>query len=312
MAEQAWELGGVPLKFQFGDIILGSAVLSLLRRSARLDERALEIGDIPEPPPQLDGADGYVVWSHPIAERLPALRVRRNSVLYAPRQYRRFSIDLCRNFEQYMVNFSGKTRSGLKRKLRKFAEASNGDIDWKVCRTPEQIAQFFPSAKHISAKSYQERLLHVGLPADPSFVAAALALAREDRLRAYLLFLNGEPVSYLYCPIGDRVVMYDHLGYDPAYASLSPGTVLQLLALQDLFAEQRFTMFDFTEGEGQHKETFSTSSRLCGDIYVIDRRFRPLSALMLHYAVDRASATIGSVLEQANLKRRLRRLIRKF
>jgi len=79
-----WERGSVPLKFQLGDIVFGRAHLSLFRRSARLVERPLDIGEAPEPPPRLDGADGYVVWSHPLATKLPALRLRRDAILYIP------------------------------------------------------------------------------------------------------------------------------------------------------------------------------------------------------------------------------------
>lgn len=310
MHGQHWERGSVALKFQLGDIVLARAVLSLFRRSARLDERPLKISETPEPPPRLNGADGYVVWSHPIATKLPILRVRLDAILYTPQQYRRFFVDLSGSFEGYMRTFSGKTRSGLRRKLRKFAQASGGAISWRQYRTPDQVAAFFSQAKKISAKTYQERLLGVGLPNDQAFIASALALAREDRMRAYLLFLNAEPISYLFCPVSQRVVSYDRLGYDPAYASLSPGTVLQMLALEALFGEQQFTTFDFTEGEGQHKEIFSTGSRLCGDVYVVRRRIAPISVVMLHHAVNRASAAAGVTLDRLQLRSRVRQLIR--
>ena len=58
MIDAGWERAAVPLKFQMGDIVLGKAMLSLFRRSAQLDERPLHVGDIPRPPPVLDGADG--------------------------------------------------------------------------------------------------------------------------------------------------------------------------------------------------------------------------------------------------------------
>lgn len=306
---QDWQRAAVRLKFQLGDIVLATAALSLFRRSARLDERPLDLEDTPEPPDRLDSADGYVVWSHPIAKGIPILRVRRDAILYAPQQYRRFFVDLSVGFEQYMKSFSGKTRSSLRRKLRKFTEASGGTITWNQYRTPDQVASFFSLAKTVSVKTYQERLLDIGLPTDPAFIASACAMAREDRVRAYLLFLKGEPVSYLYCPVNERVVVYDRLGYDPAYASLSPGTVLQMLALEALFVE-RFTTFDFTEGEGQHKEIFSTGSRLCGDIFVVCHQLVPTSIVTLHHAVNRTAAAAGATLDRLHLRSRLRRLIR--
>jgi GNAT acetyltransferase-like protein len=310
MIDSGWERAAVPLKFQMGDIVLGKAMLSLFRRSAQLDERPLHVGDIPRPPPVLDGADGYVVWSQPIARKLPVLSARRDAILYTPRQYRRFSIRLCGDFEQYMGTFSARTRSGLRRKLRKMAEASGGTIDCREYRTPAQISLFFPPARKVSSKTYQERLLKLGLPADEEFFKSAQACSTDDGVRAYLLFVNGVPISYLYCVVRGQVVSYDYHGYDPAYAKLSPGTVLQTIALKSLFAEQRFTMFDFREGEGEHKERFSTESCLCGDVYVVSRRVAPMSRVMLHYLMDRTSASGGVILDRLKLKSRLRRLVR--
>jgi CelD/BcsL family acetyltransferase involved in cellulose biosynthesis len=307
-----WELGRVPFKFQFGDIVIGRAVLPLLRRSARLDEPPLRPGQAPEPPPRLDGAEGYVVWSHPISTRLPVLRKRSDAVLYMPRQYERFSIELSGDFDRYMAHFSGKTRSSLRRKLRKFADASGGTIDFREYRTPNQIADFFPLARKVSAKSYQERLLGIGLPADQASLASATESAARNGVRAYLVFLGGEPVSYLYCPVEQGTVQYDRLGYDPEWSSLSPGTVLQLLALQSLFSERQFTNFDFTEGEGQHKELFSTQSCLCADVYVLRRRVRPVLLARVHHAADSLSAGAGTLLDQLNLRSRWRKLVRRL
>jgi CelD/BcsL family acetyltransferase involved in cellulose biosynthesis len=310
VADDGWQRGPAPLKFQLGDVVLAEARLTLYRRSAGLQEAALDAATIPPPPPSLKGAAGYVVWSQPISSRLPVLRTRDRSILYAPRQYRRFLVDLSGGFDQYMAGFSGKTRSGLKRKLRKFGELSGGNIDLREYRTPEEIAEFVSMARVLSAKTYQERLLRRGLPGTDDFLGSAQALAREDNVRAYLLFLSGEPISYLYSPVKDGVVLYDYLGYDPARASISPGTVLQLLVLERLFAERRFMLFDFTEGEGQHKELFSTESRLCADFYVLRRRLWPMSLILLHRAVDRTSAVLGTTFDRLHLKSRMRRLMR--
>lgn len=306
-----WERARIPLKLQLGDIVFGKVFLSLFRRSARLDERPLESGDVPGAPPRLDGADGFVVWSHPLATKLPVYRMRNDLLVYVPRQYKRFSINLSGSFNRYMTGFSGKTRSGLRRKLRKFAEISGGVIDWRRYRTPQELPLFFDLARIVSAKTYQERRLGVGLPAHQAFFASSMDLSKADNVRAYLLFLQEQPISYLYCSASDGIIAYDHLGYDPAYSSLSPGTVLQLLALEALFEEQRFAVFDFTEGEGQHKELFSTESRLCGNVYVLSPRLASISRIGLHYATERASAGAGVLLDRLRLRSSLRRLVRR-
>src|SRR4029077_2831682 len=127
-------------------------------------------------------------------------------------------------------------------------------------------SSFFPLARRVSSRTYQERLLKSGFPKDPEFRKSALTLSENNCVRAYILFLNGNPVSYLYCRVKDKIVSYDYHGYDPVCAKLSPGTVLQILALEALFAEQQFMTFDFTEGEGPHKERLSTGLSLCGDV----------------------------------------------
>jgi CelD/BcsL family acetyltransferase involved in cellulose biosynthesis len=68
--------------------------------------------------------------------------------------------------------------------------------------------------------------------------------------------------------IGDTVI-YAYVGHDPAFNDLSPGAVLQLEAMRDLFDEQRFKTFDFTEGEGQHKRQFATGGVACVDLLLL-------------------------------------------
>jgi CelD/BcsL family acetyltransferase involved in cellulose biosynthesis len=79
------------------------------------------------------------------------------------------------------------------------------------------------------------------------------ALARRDQMRGWLLFVDARPISYLYAPAEGDTLIYAYLGYDPEFADLSPGTVLQLEAMRQLMDEDGFRLFDFTEGEGQHK-----------------------------------------------------------
>jgi len=310
LSDQTWKSGSIPLRFQIGDFRLGKVMLPLLRRSAALDEPPLDPGNIPETPPELGGALGYVVWSQPLVRRLPAVTPRCDAIRYVPRQYRRFSIELSGGFDQYMAAFSGRTRSGLKRKLRKFADASIGSVDFRQYRTPAEIECFFTLARKVSSKTYQERRLKLGFPVHPEFFAAGIALSKQDCIRGYILFLAGKPISYLYCTVRRDVVSYDHHGFDPAFARLSPGTVLQLLALQTLFAEQRFSTFDFAPGEGFHKERFATQGRLCGDVFVVKWRVLPILLILLHRAVDRTSQAVGSILDRVNLKSVLRRRLR--
>ncbi|MGZ8346377.1 MAG: GNAT family N-acetyltransferase, partial [Allosphingosinicella sp.] len=93
--------------------------------------------------------------------------------------------------------------------------------------------------------------------------------ARREQLRGWLLFVEGRPVSYLYAPAEGETLVYAHLGYEPEFAEYSPGTVLQMEAMRQLMAERRFRLFDFTEGEGQHKRQFATDGVDCVDLMLL-------------------------------------------
>lgn len=233
-------------------------------------------------------------------------------VLLTFRDYPRHLVDLTTSFEDYLAKFSAKTRSTIRRKLRKFEELSGGAIDWREFRLPAELEAFFPLAREVSVKTYQERLLHAGLPDTPAFKSAALEEAAKDRIRAYILFLNKEPISYLYLPVRDGRAIYAFLGYDPAQAEHSPGTVLQMLALKRLFADPDVKIFDFTEGAGQHKQLFATHTDQCVDILVLRPGSKTLAIARAHSAFVRFEAALGRCLEWLGIKRTLKKLMRRL
>lgn len=172
--------------------------------------------------------------------------------------YPRHYASLDQGFEDYLAGFSAKSRSALKRKRRRLEEGCGGRLDVRMYKRADEAEAFYGHARAISALTYQERLLDAGLPV--GIDRKMRELAARDAVRAWLLLVDGRPVSYLYAPARGDCLLYAHLGYDPAFAELSPGTVLQLAAMQMLMEERRFRCFDFTEGDGQHKRLFATGA----------------------------------------------------
>lgn len=297
-----------PLRFQLGARTLWTVRRRLLRVSPTLAE--IRGGAVPPLPPLGAGAHGYLLASCPeaaidrVRAAVPGLRC-----LVRQRYVRRYA-DLAGGWDAYLAGFSPKSRATLLRKGRRFAERDGGRLDVRAYRTPAEIATFHRLARQVSALSYQERLLDAGLPGGPAALAALERRAAMDAVRAFLLFLDGRPVSYLHLPAdGDRLV-YAHLGFDPAVADLSPGSVLQLEALRLLMEEGRFEALDFTEGEGQHKRLFATGGVACADLLLL----RPTLANRLAggglLAFDAAVARARAALDGPAL-RRWGRLIRR-
>ena len=249
----------LPLRFQIGARTLLSVRRKLRRVPLSLDD-ALS-GRVP-PLPSVEDGDGYFVTSLPAA-MVPELAAG-GMIAFVRQRYTRYYADLAAGFDAWWEGLSGNTRSGFKRKLKRI-----GTPDVRGYRTPEELEAFHAIARGIAERTYQERLLGMGLPDDGEFVAGMLAQAAAGTVRAWLLFVEERPVAYLYCPVQAGTVIYEYVGHDPACNDLSPGTVLQLEAMRDLFAEGSFRRFDFTEGEGQHKRSMATGGIECVDLLLL-------------------------------------------
>ncbi len=264
---------------------------------------------VPAVPP-MTSVDGLRVLSAPPAAEARLREAMPGFLIGAREEYARYYIDMSVSYDDYLARFSGKTRSTLRRKRRKFEKAGGGDLDLRAYRTPEEIDAFVDLALPLSNRTYQARNLDAGLPADEKWQAEMRDLAGQDRARAFLLFLKGKPVAYLYLPVERDTLIYAYLGYDPDHAGLSPGTVLQMAALESLFAEGRFRYFDFTEGEGAHKALFGTDSEQCASFLMLRPTWSNRLLLSGLRCFDGAIAAGKVVARTSGLERALRQWLR--
>lgn len=231
-------------------------------------------------------------------------------MLWVRQRFPHFWADLSGGFDTLMAGMSGKTRSTLKRKERKWAETHGGAIDARCYASRQEMETFLPLARAVSVRTYQHRLLGAGLPASAAFRARALDLADQGRAFGFLLFRDAEPVAYLWCPVEEDAAIYANVGHLDEHGELSPGTVLQLFALRELCARRAARFYDLTPGRGQHKQVFSTGSADCAEVVVLDRslanRWLVASQQGFHGAMEKARG----LMERAGLAGRLRRLIR--
>lgn len=262
------------------------------------------------PPALTDAAQSYRILSAPLDRFEAIARSHPNHVVGGFQSYRRYYIDMSGSYEDYLGRFSSKTRSTFNRKRRKLAEHSGGALDIREYRTPEEMQLFLDDALKLSAQTYQARLLDAGLPDSAAARAQMLELASKDAVRAYLLFVNGKAVSYLYLPIENGIISYAFLGYDPEISNLSPGTVLQLEALERLFAEQRYRFFDFTEGEGAHKQMFGTDNVEACSFLLLKASLANRALLACLSSFNGSIAALKRLATQTGINSGLRRALR--
>ena len=233
----------IPLKFQVGARTIAKVDRMLTRVALSLDD-AIE-GAAPVLPPL--AGDGYLITSLP-EPRLEQL-TRDGLIGFVRQRYTRYWTDLAAGYDQWFAGLSGNARSMVKRKTKRLVQSSGGALDVREYHGANALAEFYPLARALSAKTYQERLLGSGLPTDAASVQHLYALAAVDRVRAWLLFIEGAPIAYLCCTADGETLIYNHVGHDPSQNELSPGTVLQAEAMKAP-VRRSFRALRFYRGRG--------------------------------------------------------------
>jgi CelD/BcsL family acetyltransferase involved in cellulose biosynthesis len=250
-----------PIRFQVGARTLVSVPRRLIRIGWTLDE---VLAGYPRALPPIGDADGFSILSLP-EDALGAVAAE-GCTTHIRQRYLRYHTDLSIGHAAWLAQMSGNARSVMKRKARRLADA--GQIEIRGYRTAAELADFHALARPLARRTYQEKLLGSALPGDAAFLGRMAALGEADTARAWLLLIDGRPAAYLWCSAQGSALRYDYVGHDPAFAALSPGSVLHAEAMRQLF-EDRFAYFDFTEGEGQHKRQFATGGTPCVDLLLL-------------------------------------------
>ncbi|MDJ0643451.1 MAG: GNAT family N-acetyltransferase [Erythrobacter sp.] len=294
------------------DFTVGSRRLLAVERQLANWSFSLEdvLSSDPDLSPPRPGPDGLRVLSAPVAALPMIVATFPHHLIGGRHLYRRHYIDMAGSFEDYLARFSGKTRSTLRRKARKLAKEVGEAFSISEHRTPAEIERFLDAAVPLSSKTYQARLLDAGLPDTEHARSAMLEAAEADSMRGFLLHADNGPIAYLSLPISNSTLVYAHLGYDPDWARLSPGTVLQMEALERLFAERRYRYFDFTEGEGAHKAMFGTDSVTCSSFVMLEPTIANRALLGARAGFDATIGQAKSLAQRSGALARIRSALR--
>jgi len=307
-----WSEEVIPLKYYLGEIKLLGLSLSLFVLKTNLNNIFFLVNDDVDVDMPTVNSPELLMRSFPLSALQNQIDKQSSYYFYCADVYKRYYTKTIGSFDSYLANnYSSKSRSTLRRKVKNYLKNQEEDC-FRVYKSEEEIAEFYQLARQVSCKTYQERLLDCGLPESIEFLEKARMLAREGLVRGYLLFRDGEPVSYVYSPIVERVAIYQYVGFDPLLSKLSPGAVLQWFILKSVFEEENIDYFDYTEGEGGHKSLFADGFVECADVYVLKKILRNKLIITSHKMNYNFNVWLVDMLDRIGIKKILKKMIRHF
>jgi hypothetical protein len=295
----------IRLRFESGGLKRFPVDLKAISCQYGAADRPPDVHEFDALPPDID----VVLYpACPLQDPLARLSFGKNVFRYT-RKFTNFVVDIEDSFETYWSRFSSKSRWVLKSKAKKLSKFC-GEVSYRECKSVEEMEWFYELARKVELGSFQEKVLQNLIPDDPLFRKEMLELAADGKVRGYLLLAKEKPIAYLYCIATAHVLFHELSGYDAAFGAYSPGVLLQQYALQQVFGEGRFRLFDFSSGGGQHKEFFSTRRLERADVYIFRKTWRNLAITSFVAGVGLVLSKFTGVVGRVGLEARLRRTIR--
>ena len=189
----------------------------------------------------------------------------RGCGIYSPTGFQdRLMIQLPRTNAEYFGKFSSKTRYNLRSSEKKL-----GAIRVQRCSTVEQVPDFLRDAHQVAINSWQTEQLGLRVKNNAAELAQMTCLASHGALRSYLLYQGETPISFI---IGNQyrgVYRYEEVGFDRRHFANSPGKILLIKVLEEMFADDTPDIFDFGLGEADYKRMFANIETKSGNIWLV-------------------------------------------
>jgi hypothetical protein len=233
-------------------------------------------------------------------------------VLRQGAEYQRRLCRLGEGLDAYLLSLTAKHRQNLKRSLRRFETQFGNRAQLAVFRSPAEVRAFLDLIAPVSRRTYQARLLGLGIDAEGYVGTKAIAGAERGFTRCYLLSVDGRPIAWRIGFLYKGVYYSHHVGYDPEYEEWHPGAVTHLYSIRDLAeACSGVHTLDMLYGDNDFKRKAGNAERTECNFYLFPRSLRGTFAYCALASCNALSARLGAWLERAGVKARLKAWFRR-
>lgn len=187
----------------------------------------------------------------------------------------RWEIELSSAPQGYAETLSAATRKGVRRTAVRLEQVFGDRLSIRAFRESAELEVFLGDIETVAAKTYQRRL-GVGYLGDARQRARMEMLMERGWLRAYILYLDGDPIAFELGELYRGRFRSLAGGYDSAYGSHRVGAHLLVKTIEELARDPAAAVFDFGHGDAAYKGKLAHVGRDETDFLLYARRPRPV------------------------------------
>jgi CelD/BcsL family acetyltransferase involved in cellulose biosynthesis len=184
-------------------------------------------------------------------------------------------VDLRQPWETYLQGRSRQLRKNLRAGRRRLEAL--GRVTLRTFESIDEIAAGFAVVLQLHKRSWKlkERVEHGASPGYQNFYRGWLeSQALHGRTRILALYCGDRPVAATIAFMNDSTYYSAQIVHDAQFSRCSPGTLLEVLELEGLMKEQRFTTYDFLGSFLNNKLRWTDTALSTTHVFVLQNCLR--------------------------------------
>ncbi len=208
--------------------------------------------------------------------------------------------------DEFYRGLSSKVRKNQKRQAKKLVDHFSGNVAVRCFREVAEVGDLIKDVGSVASKSYQ-RGLGVGF-FDSAHTREQLRLkAEKGWLEGYVLYLAARPCAFVIGDINGNTFGTDYVGYDPEFASHSPGMYLVMRVIEGFCGGHRVSEVDFGTGHAQYKQVLSNQEWCETSVYIFAPTFKGVGINLVRSVVVGTDQLLKKTLSRTNLLQKVKK-----
>jgi hypothetical protein len=210
-----------------------------------------------------------------LCEAMPHFMTRSHYVLAQPH----WQTDIPETVDEFYSRMSKSRKQRWYRNIRNLDKMSSSGIKVVCYRDINDIEYLIDVVCKIEKSTYKNGL-NIGFTDSVLNRALLEQAARDDWLRAYVLYVRGEPCAFQLDIRYGKTQYTEYGSFNPRWGRGSPGIVLLLKVLEELCHDPEVDAMDYGFGDARYKEKLGTNCWLEKSVYIYAPRLHPVTVNM--------------------------------